>query len=237
MNNNEESYKIELEVNLSIIYQRKEFTYSIDVKAINNETKSELEFNMGELIDKLFIKLDKNYASEFILSYYLNNEQEDNYEDIPTFKYLGQVNKDNNQFHNMLFKIPKDKKIHLKLRQKIKREKLLIPEFFEENEAENVNFSLKEISLNEEEEKTNNYGGRGKEKTIEYAIIKVFKWMYLVKYKNLTFCGAAKLIGCPKKTLEHYKNVLIESRGSFDFKKNAKKKMNKLIKLKRNRKE
>ena len=85
---------------------------------------------MGELIDKIFLKLDKNYASEFILSYYINNEQEENNDNIRTFIYLGEVKKDNNKFHNMLLKIPENKTIHLKLRQKIRREKLLIPEYF-----------------------------------------------------------------------------------------------------------
>ena len=191
---------------------------------------------MGELIDKIFLKLDKNYASEFILSYYINNEQEENNDNIRTFIYLGEVKKDNNKFHNMLLKIPENKTIHLKLRQKLRREKLLIPEYFGENEESNFNYSLKEISLNEDEEKPKKNGGREKEKTIGFAAIRVFKWNSILKfskykkYNNITLENAAEMLKCSKKTLDHYRDEILKSRGNFDFKKYYKKKMNFLIK-------
>ena len=234
--NKEESSKINLEVILILLYQQKNLNFFVQVSTVYDGKTDELKFNMREIIEQIFSKLDKNFTSELILSYYINNGSEKNDDKFKTYIYLGEINTDNNLYLNLFLKIPKDKKIYLKLRQKLRREKLFNPEYFKENEAEYSNF-FKEINLNEEEEKTNKIGGRGKEKSIGHSLIKVCMLKYIKsKDKNLSLDIISDLIGCKKKTLYYYEKEILKAReNGFDFNKNSKSKMNVLIDNKSNK--
>ena len=234
--NKEESSKINLEVILTLLYQQKNLNFFVQVSTVNDGKTDELKFNMREIIEQIFCKLDKNFTSELILSYYINNGIEKVDDNIKTYIYLGEINTDVNLYQNLFLKIPEDKKIYLKLRQKLRREKLFNPEYFKENEAEYSKF-FKEINLNEEEEKTNKIGGRGKEKSIGYASMKVFMREYIRrKNENLSLDIISDLVGCKNKTLYYYKKEILKAKeNGFDFNKNSKSKMNVLIDNKTNR--
>ena len=234
---NEESSNINLDVILSLFYQQKTLKFLVQVSVIKNEKTEELKFNMGEIIEQIFSKLDKNFTSEFILSYYINERNENIDDENKIYNYLGEINKDKNQYKNLLLNIPKDKKIYLKLRQKLRKEKLFNPEFFQENEALHTNCS-KEINLKDlnEKEESKKIGGRGKEKSIAYVVLKVWMWKNIrKKNKDLTFEKISDIIGCPKKTLYYYEKGILNVEDGFNFNKNSKSKINVLIGKKRNR--
>lgn len=232
---NEESSKINLNVFLSLVYQQVSLKFLVQVSVVKNEKTKEVKFNMGEIIEQIFSKFDKNIISEFILSYFINEGNEKIEEDNKIYNYLGEINKDKNSYQNLLLNVPEDKEIYFKLRQKLRREKLLNPEYFQENEAKYSNCS-KEKNLNEEENNKKS-GGRGKEKSIEYVILKVWMLNYLKnKYKYLTLRIISDLIGCPKKTLDHYEKALLNANEKgFNFNKTSKSKINVLLEKKRER--
>ena len=233
---NEESSKINLEVILSLLYEQKTLKFFVHVSVVKNEKTDGLKFNMGEIVEQIFSKLDKKFTSEFILSYYINEGNEKNDDDNKIYNYLGKINKDINHYQNLFLKIPEDKKIYLKLRQKLRKEKLFNLEYFPENESKYLS-SLKEINMNEKEKKTKKIGGRGKEKTIEYVVLNVWMWNYIKnKNGNLTLEMISDIIGCPKKTLYYYeKEICNGKKNGFNFNKNSKSKINVLIGNKRNR--
>ena len=112
---------------------------------------------------------------------------------------------------------------------KIKKENLLNPSFFDENEEEYSNQIFQDINLDEDEEEEKKGSGRVREKTIGFAIIKVCKWEKIrEKSKNkITLDDAAKSIGMAKKTLDDYKNQIKEGKkNNFNFNKYYKCKMN-----------
>ena len=232
---NEESSKINLNVFLSSFYQQETLKFLVQVSVVKNEKTKEVKFNMGEIIEQIFSKFDKNIISEFILSYFINEGNEKIEEDNKIYNYLGEINKDKNSYQNLLLNVPEDKEIYFKLRQKLRREKLLNPEYFQENEAKYSNCS-KEKNLNEEENNKKS-GGRGKEKSIEYVILKVWMLNYLKnKYKYLTLRIISDLIECPKKTLDHYEKALLNANEKgFNFNKTSKSKINVLLEKKRER--
>ena len=84
----------------------------------------------------------------------------------------------------------------------------------------------------EEEKDDENKGNRGKEKTIEYGIIKVFLYNTIREKSNCKISQAdvAKMINISKKTLDDYKKkILIGVKYDFNFGLHYKKKMNFLI--------
>lgn len=224
---------IDLNVILSLSYQENIFKISVPVSIIR-ENSNEL-FDINEMIDSIFSKLDDKISSEYILSYYLNDEDEKYNNNIKSYNYLGEINGQNIKSQKKFLKIPKDKKIYLKLRHKIRIEKLLNPDFFEDNKNTYTNSLFNSIKLNEdeEEEKTNEkLGPRGKEKTIGFAITTVFKWEKILQKSNneISLNEAANMVGVRKKTLDHYKQAIIEGKkNNFDFKKYCECKINRLI--------
>ena len=184
------------------------------------------------------ILLDKNCISNYFLSYYLNNEDEIEGKKEKKeifYQYLGGINIKNEEYHKLYFKIPKDKTIYLKLTQKIGIDNFCDPSYLEENELESSNPSFYNINSKEEEEEEKNdenKGNRGKEKTIEYAIIKVFLYITIRKKSNcqISQTDVAKMIHISKKTLDDYKKkILIGIKYHFNFGLHYKKKMNFLI--------
>ena len=151
------------------------------------------------------------------------------------YKYLGTIKINDDKYHNLYFRIPKDKKIYLKLRQKLELDKFYEPLYFEENEFQYSNLSYNNISLKEEEEEEKNeekIGNRTKEKTIEYAVLKVFLYDIIRKKSkfNISQADVAKMIHIPKKTLDDYKKKIIKARVcDFNFNLHSKKMMNFLI--------
>lgn len=102
---------------------------------------------MKTMIDTLFSKLGKKFYSDYIISYCLNNENEIKDPHNFDYKYY-----DKDKYKNQNIKISKDKNVYLKIRQKIRIEKLMDPDYFEENEAEFSHLISNVINLNEEEE-------------------------------------------------------------------------------------
>ena len=217
---NKKSDIISLKVFLSLAYHLESFELSLQASTkINKETKK-LEFNMGDILETIFLNLKQKYLNDYFLSYYINykdSEIEIN-NNIKKYKYFGEINletiKNNN---NLFFEVPKDNIIYLKMWQKIKKEKLINPLYLEENQYENSNHLFKDINLDEEkeekkekEEKSGNKGRRQNEKTIGYAVIKVFQWEKIREKSknNITLDDAAKCIGMAKKTLDDYKNQI-----------------------------
>ena len=235
---NESPNYIKLTVFLKLAYHKESFKISVTVSTIKEENSSEIKFNIGEIIDKIFGNLDKNFISNYFLSYYLNNEDETEGKKEKKeifYQYLGGINIKNEEYHKLYFKIPKDKTIYLKLTQKIGIDNFCDPSYLEENELESSNPSIYNINLKEEEEEEKNdenKGNRGKEKTIEYAIIKVFLYNTIRIKSNcqISQTDVAKMIHISKKTLDDYKKkILIGIKYDFNFGLHYKKKMNFLI--------
>ena len=235
---NESPNYIKLTVFLKLAYHKESFKISVTVSTIKEENSSEIKFCLGEVIDKIFGNLDKNFISNYFLSYYLNNEDETEGKKEKKeifYQYLGGINIKNEEYHKLYFKIPKDKTVYLKLTQKIGIDNFCDPLYLEENELESSNPSIYNINSKEEEEEEKNdenKGNRGKEKTIEYAIIKVFLYITIRKKSNcqISQTDVAKMIHISKKTLDDYKKkILIGIKYHFNFGLHYKKKMNCLI--------
>ena len=221
---------INLTVKLTITYILESFEYYLQVPKKNNE------FNMFDILEKIFSDfVKKNNYNEYILSFSMDNSTDiiDN-NIIKIYNYLCEINSE--FFTNkkdMYYTIPKNNIIYLKLRQKIKRENSLNPLAFEENENKFSTKLSKSINLDEEEDEKNKKdkkkSGRDKEKTIEYAIIKVFTWEKIREKggNKITLEEAAKSIGMAKKTLDDYKKqIKIGKDNNFNFNKYYKCKMN-----------
>ena len=221
---------INLTVKLTITYILESFEYYLQVPKKNNE------FNMFDILEKIFSDfVKKNNYNEYILSFSMDNSTDiiDN-NIIKIYNYLCEINSE--FFKNkkdMYYTIPKNNIIYLKLRQKIKRENSLNPLAFEENENKFSTKLSKSINLDEEEDEKNKKdkkkSGRDKEKTIEYAIIKVFTWEKIREKggNKITLEEAAKSIGMAKKTLDDYKKqIKIGKDNNFNFNKYYKCKMN-----------
>ena len=232
---------ISLKVFLTLTYHLESFEFILQASTKMNETTKNLEFNMGDILETIFSSFGQNFFNDYFLSYYLDNiedsEKDNNNKNIKTFQHFGEINLETIQnSQNLFFKIPKDNTIYLKLWQKIKRDELLDPNYFEENENEFANQIFQEINLEEEEEeKSNKKGsGRDKEKTIGFAIIKVCKWEKIIQKceNNITLDDAAKCVGMAKKTLDDYKNqIQLGREKKFNFNKYYKCKMNILKKF------
>ena len=230
---------IELAVFLKLAYHKESFKVHVVISVIKEEITNEQKFSIGEVIDNIFKNLDKNFFSNYIISYYLNNDDETEgkilEEKEMLYKYLGTIKINDDKYHNLYFRIPKDKKIYLKLRQKLELDKFYEPLYFEENEFQYSNLSYNNISLKEEEEEEKNeekIGNRTKEKTIEYAVLKVFLYDIIRKKSkfNISQADVAKMIHIPKKTLDDYKKKIIKARVcDFNFNLHSKKMMNFLI--------
>ena len=221
---------INLTVKLTITYILESFEYYLQVRKKNNE------FNMFDILEKIFSDfVKKNNYNEYILSFSMDDSTDiiDN-NIIKIYNYLCEINSE--FFKNkkdMYYTIPKNNIIYLKLRQKIKRENSLNPLAFEENENKFSTKLSKSINLDEEEDEKNKKdkkkSGRDKEKTIEYAIIKVFTWEKIREKggNKITLEEAAKSIGMAKKTLDDYKKqIKIGKDNNFNFNKYYKCKMN-----------
>ena len=221
---------INLTVKLTITYILESFEYYLQVPKKNNE------FNMFDILEKIFSDFVKeNNYNEYILSFSMDDSTDiiDN-NIIKIYNYLCEINSE--FFKNkkdMYYTIPKNNIIYLKLRQKIKRENSLNPLAFEENENKFSTKLSKSINLDEEEDEKNKKNkkksGRDKEKTIEYAIIKVFTWEKIREKggNKITLEEAAKSIGMAKKTLDDYKKqIKIGKDNNFNFNKYYKCKMN-----------
>ena len=224
--------KIDLNVILSFPYQKESFNIKVRTSIIKEENTNELQFSMGDIISQIFSKVEDIFKEEYFLSYYLNeeNELENSKKDDGTtiFNYLGEINKGNNFYQNLYLKVPKDNIVFLKMRQKIKIEKLVDPDFFEENEKINSNSVNMNLNEDKEEEKINTKRGcRTNEKTIEYAILKVFIYELIRKINiKISQFDACKMINIPKKTLDIYKKNIIKGKiKGFNFKKYYKSKM------------
>lgn len=226
-----------LKVFLILSYHLESFEFYLPTSTKTNEETKDSEFNMGDILEAIFSNLGKKFFNNYFLSYYMDNS--DNLETeknkLKTFHYLGEINLEMiEENKNLFFKIPKDNIIYLKLWQKIKNDKLLDPNYFEEKESEFTNQLLQEINLDEEEEgeeekKNQKISRRDKEKTIGYAIIKVCKWEKIKQKSNnnITLDDAAKCVGMAKKTLDDYKNqIKIGKEKNFNFNKYYKCKMN-----------
>ena len=221
---------INLTVKLTITYILESFEYYLQVPKKNNE------FNMFDILEKIFSDfVKKNNYNEYILSFSMDDSTDIIYNNIiKIYNYLCEINSE--FFKNkkdMYYTIPKNNIIYLKLRQKIKRENSLNPLAFEENENKFSTKLSKSINLDEEEDEKNKKdkkkSGRDKEKTIEYAIIKVFTWEKIREKggNKITLEEAAKSIGMAKKTLDDYnKQIKIGKDNNFNFNKYYKCKMN-----------
>ena len=206
---------VDLKVILLISYHKESLEFFLRASTKKDEKTKKIEFNMVDVLKTIFENLIKDFNNEYFLSYYMNNEEENEMENnngIKTFNYFGKINQDMiYQNNNIFFILPKDKTIYLKLWQKIKREMLFDPLIFEENEMEYSNPL------------------RDKEKTIGYAIIKVCKWEKLREKSknNITLEDAAKKIDMAKKTLDDYKAQIKKGKEKdFNFNKHYKCKMN-----------
>ena len=236
---NNKSDLINLKVYLFLAYHLESFELSLQASTkINKETKK-LEFNMGDILETIFSNLKLEFINEYFLSYYMNNFEDTEKEKygIKKYKYFGEINLETiKNDKNLFFEVPQDNIIYLKLWQKIKSEKLINPIYLEENQYENSNQLFQDINLDEEKEelkekeekeeteenetenkeikgkkeKKEKKGRRQNEKTIGYAIVKVFKWEKIREKSNnnITLDDAAKSIGMAKKTLDDYKNQI-----------------------------
>ncbi len=232
--NNNKIKKTMLNVFLKKIYQNELFEIKVNTLSIKDENIDELKFNLGEVILKVFSKFDKDFKSKYYLSYYLNYD--DNKEDVwsEMFNYLGEINIEKNPFNDLNLKIPKNKNLYLKLRQKIKISR---PEIIEKNHDELSNNLFNTIKLNEEikeEDEDSKNNSRGNERTILEALITVaqFEKIRLISDYSISENYAAKnIVKVPKKTLDKYKKAIEEGRMyQFNFVKNYECKMNVLYK-------
>lgn len=232
--NNNKIKKTMLNVFLKKIYQNELFEIKVNTLSIKDENIDELKFNLGEVILKVFSKFDKDFKSKYYLSYYLNYD--DNKEDVwsEMFNYLGEINIEKNPFNDLNLKIPKNKNLYLKLRQKIKISR---PEIIEKNHDELSNNLFNTIKLNEEikeEDEDSKNNSRGNERTILEALITVtqFEKIRLISnYSIIENYAAKNIVKVPKKTLDKYKKAIEEGRMyQFNFVKNYECKMNVLYK-------
>ena len=232
--NNNKIKKTMLNVFLKRVYQNELFEIKVNTLSIKDENIDELKFNLGEVILKVFSKFDKDFKSKYYLSYYLNYD--DNKEDVwsEMFNYLGEINIEKNPFNDLNLKIPKNKNLYLKLRQKIKISR---PEIIEKNHDELSNNLFNTIKLNEEikeEDEDTKNNSRGNERTILEALITVaqFEKIRLISDYSISENYAAKnIVKVPKKTLDKYKKAIEEGRMyQFNFVKNYECKMNVLYK-------
>ena len=232
--NNNKIKKTMLNVFLKKIYQNELFEIKVNTLSIKDENIDELKFNLGEVILKVFSKFDKDFKSKYYLSYYLNYD--DNKEDVwsEMFNYLGEINIEKNPFNDLNLKIPKNKNLYLKLRQKIKISR---PEIIEKNHDELSNNLFNTIKLNEEikeEDEDSKNNSRANERTILEALITVaqFEKIRLISDYSISENYAAKnIVKVPKKTLDKYKKAIEEGRMyQFNFVKNYECKMNVLYK-------
>ena len=232
--NNNKIKKTMLNVFLKKIYQNELFEIKVNTLSIKDENIDGLKFNLGEVILKVFSKFDKDFKSKYYLSYYLNYD--DNKEDVwsEMFNYLGEINIEKNPFNDLNLKIPKNKNLYLKLRQKIKISR---PEIIEKNHDELSNNLFNTIKLNEEikeEDEDSKNNSRGNERTILEALITVaqFEKIRLISDYSISENYAAKnIVKVPKKTLDKYKKAIEEGRMyQFNFVKNYECKMNVLYK-------
>ena len=224
--NNSEFKHISLNVFLIPVYQRESFKkFSVEICPIKNGNIGDLQFDLGKVINIIFSEFDKDFKSEFCLSYYLNDDDDKGMNIFDKkFYYFGDLNIENNQDENLYVKIPKDKNIYLKLRPKIKQINFFEPEIMKEKQNEYLNNDFNHINPNEEK-KQEKKGSREKEKTIVEAIIKVAQFEQILQKSNSNISqdDAAKLVGIPKKTLYDYKRKIKEGRKhQFNFIENLK---------------
>ena len=157
-----------------------------------------------------------------------------------TYLYFGEINlkeNDDNENENdsdneYFFNIPKDYTLYLKLRQKINKSNPLDLLFINENREYNEiynNIDLDEKNEKNKEKSNLKGSGRDKEKTIGYSIKKLFM-MQKIREKSeskITLVEASELVGMPKKTLDEYKNQIINGqKNGFNFSIHYKDKMN-----------
>ena len=140
-------------------------------------------------------------------------------------------------------KLPKDLTLYINLRQKIEQFELVDFNILEENNnnymiLNSIYLEEKKNDKNEKNEKkvkNNNINitsRRDKEKTIGYAIKKVFEWLIIREKNEISAIEASKLIGMKKKTLEGYHNEIIKGKEKgFNFLKYMKNGMNFLRKF------
>ena len=232
--NNNKTKKTKLNVFLKSVYQNELFEIKVNTLSIKDENIDELKFNLGEVILKVFSKFDKDFKSKYYLSYYLNYDG--NKEDVwsEMFNYLGEINIEKNPFNDLNLKIPKNKNLYLKLRQKITISR---PEIIEKNHDELSNNLFNTIKLNEEikeEDEDSKNNSRGNERTILEALITVtqFEKIRLISnYSIIENYAAKNIVKVPKKTLDKYKKAIEEGRMyQFNFVKNYECKMNVLYK-------
>ena len=223
---------VNLKVFLSLSYHLESFEFTLPASTRKNIETGNIEFNMGDILETIFQNLVQDFLNNYFLSYYMKGveDRENDLNTAKVYKYLGEINLEKiKKKENLFFEIPEDKVIYLKLWQKIKKENLLNPSFFDENEEEYSNQIFQDINLDEDEEEEKKGSGRVREKTIGFAIIKVCKWEKIrEKSKNkITLDDAAKSIGMAKKTLDDYKNQIKEGKkNNFNFNKYYKCKMN-----------
>ena len=169
---------------------------------------------------------------------FISNYTNDNSDD-KTYLYFGEINlkenDDNDNDNDYLFNIPKDHTLYLKLRQKVNKSNPLDLLFIDENKEynevfNNIDLDEKNEKNDKNKEKSNLKGsGRDKEKTIGYSIKKLFMWQKIrEKSKSkITLVEASDLVGMPKKTLDEYKNQIINGqKNGFNFSIHYKDKMN-----------
>ena len=153
-----------------------------------------------------------------------------------TYLYFGEINlkenDDNDNDNEYFFNIPKDYTLYLKLRQKINKSNPLDLLYIDENKEYNEIFNNIDLDEKNEKnkEKSNLKGsGRDKEKTIGYSIKKLFMWQKIREKSEskITLVEASELVGMPKKTLDEYKNQIINGqKNGFNFSIHYKDKMN-----------
>ena len=223
---------INLTVILSIAYHKESFKILVPASTITDETTGESKINLKEIIKYIFSNFDENFKDQHYLSFFINEKEEEtvNTENI-LYNYLGEINLEDDVYQNLIFKVPKDKTVYLKIRQKIMTEKFFIQDLFDECEYNYENSTFKDITLREEEEEEKNeaIGCRQKEKTILYAIIKALIYSKIRKKndKKISQMDVCKLIRVKKKTLDVYIKQIIKGKEThFDFAKNFQYKMN-----------
>ena len=150
------------------------------------------------------------------------------------FNYLGEINIEKNPFNDLNLKIPKNKNLYLKLRQKIKISR---PEIIEKNHDELSNNLFNTIKLNEEikeEDEDSKNNSRGNERTILEALITVTQFEKIRLISNFSIIenyAAKNIVKVPKKTLDKYKKAIEEGRMyQFNFVKKYECKMSVLYK-------
>lgn len=182
----------------------------------------------NEINDNIKSNLNNNYKS---YSFAGDNNSQD--KQIKPYFYFGEINIDENNDLDNFFELPKDLTLYLNLRQRIFKSNPLECSLFSTDI--DYNEICENIELEEEKEediinkKDNKGSGRDKEKTIGYSIKKLFKWQKIREKSNskITLIEAAKLVRMPKKTLDEYKNQIMNGqKNGFNFSKHHNDKMN-----------